>query len=58
MLHTGHAYGRMANTMRVLKTEKKGKLLNTLEKYHIYKTSNEGLQINDTYIAPTTLYSR
>jgi hypothetical protein len=40
----------MANTMKVLKTEKKGKHLNTLEKYHIYKTSKEGLQMNDTYI--------
>jgi hypothetical protein len=36
--------------MKVLKTEKKGKHLNTLEKYHIYKTSKEGLQMNDAYI--------
>jgi hypothetical protein len=50
MLNTGHAYGSMTNTMKVLKTEKKGKHLNTLEKYHIYKTSKEGLQMNDTYI--------
>jgi hypothetical protein len=49
MLNTGHAYRSMANTMKVLKTEKKGKHLNTLEKYHIYKMS-KGLQMNDTYI--------
>jgi hypothetical protein len=50
MLNMGHTYGSMADTMKVLKTEKKGKHLNTLEKYHIYKTSKEGLQMNDTYI--------
>jgi hypothetical protein len=50
MLNTGHTYGNIADTMKVLKTEKKGKHLNTLEKYHIYKTSKEGLQMNDTYI--------
>jgi hypothetical protein len=43
-------YGSIADTMKILKTEKKGKHLNTLEKYHIYKTSKEGLQMNDTYI--------
>jgi hypothetical protein len=36
--------------MKVLKAEKKGKHLNTLEKYHIYKTSREGLQMKETYI--------
>jgi hypothetical protein len=50
MLNTGHTYGSMANTMKVLKTERKGKHLNTLEKYHICKKSTDGLQMNDTYI--------
>jgi hypothetical protein len=50
MLNTGQTYRNIADTMKVLKTEKKGKHLNTLEKYHIYKTSKEGLQMNDTYI--------
>jgi hypothetical protein len=31
-------------------TEKKRKHLNTLEKYCVYKTSEDGLQMNDTYI--------
>jgi hypothetical protein len=35
-LNTGHAYGSITNTMKILKTEKRGKQLNTLEKYHIY----------------------
>jgi hypothetical protein len=55
MLNTGHTYGSIADTMKVLKTEKKGRHLNTLEKYHIYKTSKEGLQMNDTYIDKNTL---
>jgi hypothetical protein len=29
--------------MKVLKTEKKGKHLKTIEKYHIYKISKDGL---------------
>jgi hypothetical protein len=36
--------------MKILKTERKGKHLNTLEKYHIYNMSKDGLQMNDTYI--------
>jgi hypothetical protein len=36
MLNTGHAYGSIPNTMKVIKIEKKGKHLNTLQKYHIY----------------------
>jgi hypothetical protein len=50
MLNTGHTYGSIADTMTVLKAEKKGKHLNTLDKYHIYKTIKEELQMNDTYI--------
>jgi hypothetical protein len=37
ILNTGHTYGRITNIIKVLKTERKGKHLNTLEKYHIYK---------------------
>jgi hypothetical protein len=40
----------MTNIITVLKTEKKGKHPDTLEKCHIYKTSKDGLQMNDTYI--------
>jgi hypothetical protein len=50
MLNTGHTYGSTADTMKVLKTEKKGKHLKALEKYHIYKTSKDELQMSDTYI--------
>jgi hypothetical protein len=50
MLNTGDTYGSMADTMKVLKMERKGKHLNTPEKYHICKMSRDGLQMNDTYI--------
>jgi hypothetical protein len=36
----------------VIKTEKKGKHLNTLEKYHIYKISKHRLNMNDTHTQP------
>jgi hypothetical protein len=36
ILNTGHTYGSVTNTTKVLKTQRKGKHLNTLEKYYIY----------------------
>jgi hypothetical protein len=36
--------------MDIVKTTKKGKHLNTLEKYHIYKLSKNKLHMNDTHI--------
>jgi hypothetical protein len=36
--------------MNTIKTEKKGKHFNTLQKYHIYKISKNGLHMNDAYI--------
>jgi hypothetical protein len=36
--------------MGIIRTERKGKHLNTLEKYHIYMISKNTLQMNDTDI--------
>jgi hypothetical protein len=36
--------------MEIITTGRKGKHLNTLEKYHIYKTSKKNLHMNDTNI--------
>jgi hypothetical protein len=41
ILNTGHACGNITDAMKVIKIEKKGKHLNTLEKYHIYKMSKD-----------------
>jgi hypothetical protein len=49
ILNTGHSYGNITNTMQITKIERKGKHLNTLEKYHIYKISKEKIHMNDTY---------
>jgi hypothetical protein len=36
--------------MDIIKTAKKGKHLNTLEKYYIYKLNKNKLHMNDTHI--------
>jgi hypothetical protein len=36
--------------MNILKVEKNGKHLNTLEKYYIYKISKDNLHMNDVNI--------
>jgi hypothetical protein len=36
MLNTGHKYGPITDTMDIVKTHKKTKDMNTLEKYHIH----------------------
>jgi hypothetical protein len=50
ILNTGHAYGTITDTMDIVRTAKKGKHLNTLERYHMYRLSREKLHMNDTYI--------
>jgi hypothetical protein len=50
ILETGHAYGTVTDTMDIITTGRKGKHLNTLERYYIYKTSMENLHMNDTHI--------
>lgn len=55
ILNTGHAHGSIINTTKVIRINKMGKHLNTLEKYHIHKTSKNGLHMND---ANTDAYNR
>jgi hypothetical protein len=50
ILNTGHTYGSVIDTIKVLKTQRKGKHLNTLERYYIYKMRKNGIQIKDTCI--------
>jgi hypothetical protein len=40
----------MADTVEIITTGKKGKYLNTLERYHIYEVRRENLHMNDTHI--------
>jgi predicted patatin/cPLA2 family phospholipase len=50
-LNTGHkyVYGTITDTMDVIRTGRKGKHLNTLQKYYIYKISKNSLYMNDTH---------
>jgi hypothetical protein len=50
ILNIGHTYGTIADTMNIIRAGRKGRHLNTLEKYYIYKTSRNNLHMNDTYI--------
>jgi hypothetical protein len=49
ILETQHPYGPLEDIMEVLRLDRKGQLMNTWERFHIYKLSKEGIQLNDTY---------
>jgi hypothetical protein len=50
---SGHEYNNIENSMSILKIQKKGKLLNTLEKCHVHKEQKTNNLLNengtDTY---------
>jgi hypothetical protein len=46
----GHMSATITDITDITRTHKKGKHLNTLEKYHIYKISKNNLHVNDTNI--------
>jgi hypothetical protein len=50
ILDTQHSYNTIETTMDILQIQKKGPILNTLERYYIYNLSKDKLQLNDTYI--------
>jgi hypothetical protein len=50
MQTTGHTYGTITDTMEIIKTERKGRYLNTLERYYIYEIGKDNLHMNDTNI--------
>jgi hypothetical protein len=39
----------MENTLDILHIERKGPLMNTPKRFHIYKLSKENMHMNDTY---------
>jgi hypothetical protein len=45
VFETGHTYEAIENTMEILQIQKKGNLLITLERVHIYELSNKKLHI-------------
>jgi hypothetical protein len=50
MLQFSHEYGTIENTMDVLKVENKGKLLDVLERFYIYKANRRKQSMNEQYI--------
>jgi hypothetical protein len=46
--YTGETDGLVDMPVKEQRTHRKGKHLNTLEKYYIYKVSKDNLQMNDT----------
>jgi hypothetical protein len=46
-LDEGHAFGLINEVMDVIHFAKKGSLLDTLERFHIYNETTKGNQIND-----------
>ena len=42
-----HSFGAIDSIMDVLQVLKKGAMMNTLERYHIYRVTSLGNQIND-----------
>jgi hypothetical protein len=45
ILNTGHNYGNTENVMTVIKADKYGQYLDSLEKYRICKITKQNLQI-------------
>jgi hypothetical protein len=41
ILSTGHTHGSITDTMEIVEVERKGKHLNTFEKYHMYRFSSK-----------------
>jgi hypothetical protein len=58
ILSMGHAYSSITERMKIMKIEKKGKHLNTLEKHPIYKVSRNRLHMNDAHTMSVTHYSK
>jgi hypothetical protein len=49
ILNTGHTYKTINDAIDIIRNGRKGRHLNTLEKYHVYKISKTNIQLNDTY---------
>jgi len=47
VINEGHSFGSMNEIMNVVHFERKGKMLDTLEKFYIYRETKNGNQIND-----------
>lgn len=47
LINSGHSLGHTEDIMVIIFTAHKGKCLDTVEKYHMYQTTEIGMQVND-----------
>jgi len=47
IINEGHAFGRMNDIMDIIHFARKGKMVDTLEKFYIYRETRNGNQVND-----------
>jgi hypothetical protein len=47
LLEQNHSPGTLEQTMTILRTDKKGRLLNTIERYYILEEAHHDNQLND-----------
>jgi hypothetical protein len=52
ILNTGHAYGDMQEVMEVIQIARKGRYMNSLEKFHIFCTQKEEKHMNEILFDP------
>jgi hypothetical protein len=48
-LITGHSYGPIEDTMEIIRVTNKGRIMDTIEKYHIYIANHNGFKLNGTH---------
>jgi hypothetical protein len=48
ILNTGHTHGNIQDTMDIIQIKNKRQLMDTIEKYYIYKANKEGIEFNYT----------
>jgi len=47
VINEGHSFGPKDEIMNIIHYERRGKMLDTLEKFYIYRETKNGNQIND-----------
>ena len=55
VINEGHSFGPMNEIMNVIHFERKGKMLDALEKFYIYRETENGNHINDRFTVQSNL---
>jgi len=56
IINEGHTFGPMNDTTNIIHFARKGKMLDTLEKFYIYRETKNGNQIKDRLTVQSTRY--